>query len=213
MGMLLCRECRNKFSCRMGTSMEHSHVPLHKWLQAVDLAATCERYLSPQKLKRHLELGSYRTAWLMAQRIRDALSQGRRKNQRGDPSGGQAQCAADRTGIVDEIRRARFDAVLKALIAAPPKPRASPGTKKNGGAPPDCRRGWMDASPAAPIGAELPFPSLSHPAGTRRRAKPAGDRGDPPRLGSIQLSRQSGAMGPEERKGRHRGCEDQGRPQ
>jgi hypothetical protein len=68
----------------------------------------------------------------MAQRIRNALSQGRWKNQRGAPNGGEVQCAADRTGIRDENRRPKFDAVLKALIAAPPppKPRASSGAKK-----------------------------------------------------------------------------------
>jgi transposase-like protein len=71
-GMLLCRECRTKFTCRMGTSMEHSHVPLHKWLQALLIVTTGDRRVSPQRLKRHLGLGSYRTAWLLAQRIRDA---------------------------------------------------------------------------------------------------------------------------------------------
>ena len=61
-GMLLCRECRNKFTCRMGTSMEHSHVPLHKWLQALLNVTTGDRRLSPQRLKADLDLGSYRTA-------------------------------------------------------------------------------------------------------------------------------------------------------
>ena len=72
-GMIFCRDCRNKFTCRIGTFMEHSHVPLHKWLQAALIVANGERRLSPQRLMRHLDLGSYRTAWLMAQRIREAL--------------------------------------------------------------------------------------------------------------------------------------------
>src|SRR5271166_4971054 len=81
-GMFLCRECRNKFSCRMGTAMEHSHVPLHKWLLALLLVTPSGGYLSPQKLKLQLGLGSYRTAWLMTQRIRDALWRHRRELER-----------------------------------------------------------------------------------------------------------------------------------
>ena len=72
-GMLFCRECRNKFTCRIGTAMEHSHIPLHQWLLALFLATMSGRRLSPQRLKRELGLGSYRTAWLMAQRILEAV--------------------------------------------------------------------------------------------------------------------------------------------
>ena len=75
--------------------MEHSHVPLHKWLLALFMVTKCERYLSPQKLKRELGLGFYRTAWLMAQRIRDALSQYRRELDRTDAAA--IQCRIRRT--------------------------------------------------------------------------------------------------------------------
>ena len=36
-GMFLCNDCRDKFTCRTGTVMERSHVPLHKWLLAIHL--------------------------------------------------------------------------------------------------------------------------------------------------------------------------------
>ena len=29
-GMFLCRDCRDRFTCRTGTVMERSHIPLHK---------------------------------------------------------------------------------------------------------------------------------------------------------------------------------------
>ncbi len=124
-GMWLCRECRSKFTCRMGTSMEHSHVPLHKWLLALYLATTCDRYLSPQKLMRQLSLGSYRTAWLMAQRMRDALSQHRRELERQGCHHDQSSSFSDRVGLASgggEKSRVSFDDAVKAMIASRPMP-------------------------------------------------------------------------------------------
>ena len=137
-GMFLCRECRNKFTCRVGTSMEHSHVPLHKWLLALSIVTTCERYLSPQKLKRQLNLGSYRTAWLMAQRIRDALSQHRRESERNglgrDPISGPPG-RVGRASACGERSRANFDDLLRAMIANRPKPPAGSRLEKPAAAP------------------------------------------------------------------------------
>jgi transposase-like protein len=121
-GMLLCRECRNKFTCRIGTSMEHSHIPLHKWLQALLIVTTGDRRLSPQRLKRDLGLGSYRTAWLMAQRIREAVFLYRR-----DLEKRLRRAAMD--SAADELGRGRaafvreldFYEVARAIIACPAK--------------------------------------------------------------------------------------------
>jgi transposase-like protein len=126
-GMLLCRECRNKFTCRIGTSMEHSHVPLHKWLQALLIATTGDRRLSPQRLKRDLDLGSYRTAWLMAQRIREAVFLYRRDLEK------RLRRAA-KEFAADELGRERpscgreldFHDVARAIIAYPAKPLERP---------------------------------------------------------------------------------------
>ncbi|HKN31305.1 MAG TPA: IS1595 family transposase [Roseiarcus sp.] len=126
-GMLLCRECRGKFTCRMGTSMEHSHVPLHKWLLALYLATDGERYLSPQRLMRQLNLGSYRTAWLMAQRIREALSQRRRELDRQGCRRDPISPSPNRVGLASgcgEKTRVSFDDAVKAMIASRPMPSA-----------------------------------------------------------------------------------------
>lgn len=72
-GWYHCRRCRRKFTVRTGTLYERSHVPLHKWLNATRLlaggggdAVTVERL--------HFTLGvSYKTAWSMSRRIREAL--------------------------------------------------------------------------------------------------------------------------------------------
>jgi len=73
-GMFLCRDCRDKFTCRTGTVMERSHIPLRKWLLALHLMASSKKGVSAHQLMRNLELGSYRTAWFMAHRIREAMN-------------------------------------------------------------------------------------------------------------------------------------------
>ncbi len=73
-GMFLCRDCRDKFTCRTGTVMERSHIPLRKWLLALHLMASSKKGVSAHQLMRNLELGSYRTAWFMAHRIRAAMN-------------------------------------------------------------------------------------------------------------------------------------------
>ncbi len=72
-GMFLCNDCREKFTCRTGTVMERSHVPLHKWLLAIHLMASSKKGISAHQLMRNLGLGSYRTAWFLAHRIREAM--------------------------------------------------------------------------------------------------------------------------------------------
>ena len=57
----------------MGTIYEASHVPLHKWLLATHLMCSSKKGISALQLQRNLGLGSYRTAWFMAHRIREAM--------------------------------------------------------------------------------------------------------------------------------------------
>ena len=73
-GMFLCNDCRDKFTCRTGTVMERSHVPLCKWLLAIHLLASSKKGMSAHQLMRNLGLGSYRTAWFLAHRIREAMT-------------------------------------------------------------------------------------------------------------------------------------------
>jgi transposase-like protein len=73
-GMFLCNDCRDKFTVRTGTVFERSHIPLHKWLLATHLMAASKKSMSALQLQRMLGLGSYRTAWFMCHRIRDAMT-------------------------------------------------------------------------------------------------------------------------------------------
>ncbi len=73
-GMFICNDCRGKFTCRTGTVMERSHVPLHKWLLAIHLMASSKKGMSAHQMSATLGLGSYRTAWFMTHRIREAMT-------------------------------------------------------------------------------------------------------------------------------------------
>src|SRR4029079_6681288 len=71
-GMFLCNDCRDKFTCRTGTVMERSHVPLHKWLLATHLMAASKKGMSALQMSRMLEV-TYKTAWFLCHRIREAM--------------------------------------------------------------------------------------------------------------------------------------------
>ena len=89
-GYFLCNDCRDKFTCRTGTVMERSHVPLHKWLLAIHLMASNKNGVSALELMRNLDLGSYRTAWFLAHRIREAMTD-REPNKTSGPLGGEGK--------------------------------------------------------------------------------------------------------------------------
>ena len=72
-GMFLCGDCRGKFTVRTGTIFERSHIPLHKWLLATHLMASSKKGISAHQLHRMLGI-TYKSAWFMAHRIREAMS-------------------------------------------------------------------------------------------------------------------------------------------
>lgn len=94
-GYFLCNDCRDKFTCRTGTVMERSHIPLHKWLLGLHIMAASKKSVSALQLQRMLGLGSYRTAWFMCHRIREAM-----KPENPGPIGGEGKVVeADETMI------------------------------------------------------------------------------------------------------------------
>lgn len=72
-GLYKCKGCRKPFTATMGTIYERSHIPLHKWLLATHLMVSSKKGISSLQLHRNLGFGSYRTAWFMAHRIREAM--------------------------------------------------------------------------------------------------------------------------------------------
>jgi len=72
-GLYKCKDCRKPFTATMGTIYERSHIPMHKWLLATHLMVSSKKAISALQLHRNLGFGSYRTAWFMAHRIREAM--------------------------------------------------------------------------------------------------------------------------------------------
>jgi transposase-like protein len=65
--------CKSQFSATSGTIFNDSHLPLTKWFLALALIVDAKKSISANQLKEHLGIGSYRTAWYMALRIRKAM--------------------------------------------------------------------------------------------------------------------------------------------
>lgn len=93
-GLKKCYACREQFTVKVGTVYESSHVPLHKWLQATFLLTSSKKGFSAHQLHRLLG-ATYKTAWFMAHRIREAMRDGRLP-----PLGGEGKAVeADETFI------------------------------------------------------------------------------------------------------------------
>ncbi|HEY2048858.1 MAG TPA: IS1595 family transposase [Caulobacteraceae bacterium] len=72
-GLCICRSCRTKFSVTVGTIFESSHIGLAKWMLAFRLMSSSKKGVSALQLERSLGV-TYKTAWFMAHRIREAMT-------------------------------------------------------------------------------------------------------------------------------------------
>jgi transposase-like protein len=71
-GLWFCADCRKQFTVTVGTLFEDSKVPLNKWLLAVHFMSASKKGMSAHQLHRMLGV-TYKTAWFMAHRIREAM--------------------------------------------------------------------------------------------------------------------------------------------
>jgi transposase-like protein len=72
-GLLYCADCKSQFTVTVGTVFERSKVPLHKWVYASHLMCASKKGISAKQLERMLGV-TYKTAWFMAHRIREAMN-------------------------------------------------------------------------------------------------------------------------------------------
>ena len=112
-GVYRCRtkECRKDFSVTTKSVMESSHIKLNVWLQAFFLMASSKKGVSAHQLHRSLGV-TYKTAWFLAHRIREAMRAGGLLPQMGGPEGGVVE--------IDETYIGR--------IQSAPKGRRKPGS-------------------------------------------------------------------------------------
>lgn len=72
-GLYYCNACKGQFTVTVGTVMERSKVPLHKWIFAFHMYAASKKGMSAHQLHRMIGV-TYKTAWFMAHRIREAMT-------------------------------------------------------------------------------------------------------------------------------------------
>jgi len=70
-----CRKCQKQTFVTAGTLFDRSHLPLQKWFWAIFLMATSKKGASMLYLQKQLGIKSYQAAWLMGQKIRQAMIQ------------------------------------------------------------------------------------------------------------------------------------------
>ncbi|OJU52808.1 MAG: IS1595 family transposase [Mesorhizobium sp. 61-13] len=123
-GVYKCNECRQPFSVTVGTVFERSHIPLNKWVLASHLLAASKKGMSAHQLHRMLGV-TYKTAWFMAHRIREAMKEDVSSS---GPLGGEGKTVeADETYIG---KRETPRKLARGRIAKPTKSGKSGGAQK-----------------------------------------------------------------------------------
>lgn len=69
------KTCNQQFTVTAGTIFHDSHLPLTKWFLGVAIVLNAKKGVSALQLQRDLGLGSYRTAWYLYHRIREAMQE------------------------------------------------------------------------------------------------------------------------------------------
>lgn len=72
-GLYKCNDCREQFTVTVGTVFERSKIALNVWLQAVYLMSASKKGISAKQIERMLGV-TYKTAWFMCHRIREAMT-------------------------------------------------------------------------------------------------------------------------------------------
>lgn len=106
-GIYECVPCHYQFTVRVGTVLQDSKLPLHKWLVATFLITESKKGISANQLRRMVG-STYKTAWYLSHRIREAMYEA--------------------TGHVPLSRAAEVDETF--VGAKPHRPARKPGVRK-----------------------------------------------------------------------------------
>src|SRR6185436_20262342 len=72
-GLYYCNECKGQFTVTVGTVFERSKVPLTKWWMAAHMMNSGKNGVSAHEIHRQIGV-SYKTAWFMMHRLREAMA-------------------------------------------------------------------------------------------------------------------------------------------
>jgi transposase-like protein len=117
-----CPSCHRQTSVTAGTVLHRSHLPLTTWFWAAYLMATHSNGISALQLKGLLGIGSYKTAWLLARKLRRAMVDPQRlplaglvevdetslpqRTRNDPPAGGQGRSAVGKMPIAGAVELA-----------------------------------------------------------------------------------------------------------
>ena len=74
-GSYKCYACRKKFTVKVGTIFESSHIQMRDWLTAIHLICSSKKGVSANQLHRTLGI-TLKSAWFVGHRIREAMRDG-----------------------------------------------------------------------------------------------------------------------------------------
>jgi transposase-like protein len=98
-GLYYCNGCEGQFTVTVASVFERSKVPLTKWWLATFLLGSSKKGMSSHQLHRMLGV-TYKTAWFMSHRIREAMREGHF-----NPLGGAGKFVETMRPIREERRR------------------------------------------------------------------------------------------------------------
>jgi len=113
-GLYQCNSCREQFTVTVGTVFERSKIPLNKWLLCNHLLCASKKGMSAKQIERMLGV-TYKTAWFMCHRIREAM-----KGSPTSPLGGpNSYVEVDETFVGGKARnRAYRDPAKKKIVVS-----------------------------------------------------------------------------------------------
>lgn len=101
-GLYYCNDCKGTFTVTVGTVFERSKIPLTKWWMAAHMFNSGKNGCSAHEIHRALGV-TYKTAWFMMHRLREAMS-----GMSGGPMGGTGYSVqADETYYGNTSKRAK----------------------------------------------------------------------------------------------------------
>ena len=203
-----CAGCRRQTSVTAGTILHASKLPLTVWFWAAYLMATHSNGISALQLQKQLGIGSYRSAWLLAHKLRASMVDPERQpvvgpggNRRGQPSIPDQRRSSHRRARTQPRRQDAHRRRHRTRGRKHPRPPAAPKSPPT--APPT-----SDTSSKPP---PIPTPSRKPTAGPATLRSPpiatmSMSSGRPPLTSSCRGSTKSSPTSKDGREASTTGC-------